>query len=313
MATNTQLTYDANAIREDLSDVIYNIDPTDTPFFTGVGKGDADQTMIEWQTEELDPTDSDNARIEGDDAIIQPPIETARLNNQCQITDKAVSVSGTSQAVNKAGITDNMAHQVTLKTVGMRRDIETILLSNQAKNAGTSSTARRVGSVLSWIATNDNFGATGASPAGTGADTRTDGTQRVFTEELLASTYQDCWTNGGQPDTLMVGAFNKRKFSSNFSGRATQFKDVEDKRVVASADIWEGDFGQVTVIPNRFMRARDALLLQMDMWSVDYLRAPRNWELAKNGDYFRRQVLAEWTLRSKQEAASGGIFDLTTS
>lgn len=313
MATNTQVTYDANAIREDLSDVIYNISPTETPFFTGVGKGSADATQIEWQTEDLEAPDESNARIEGDDAIIQPTVETVRLNNQTQITDKAVSVSGTSQAVIRAGVTDTMAHQVTLKTLAMRRDIETILLKNQAKSAGSSSTARKVGSVLSWLKTNTSEGAGGSDPTGDGSDTRTDGTQRVFTEELLASVYQDCWTNGGAPDTLMVGAFNKRQFSRNFNGRATQFKDVEDKRVVASADVWEGDFGAVTVIPNRFMRARDALLLQMEMWSVDYLRPPKNWELAKTGDSYKRQILSEWTLRSKQEAASGAIFDLTTS
>lgn len=312
MATNAQTTYDAKGIREDLSDVIYNISPTETPFMTGCGKGTASNTLIEWQTEDLEAVNGSNAKVEGDDASIDPSVETTRVNNQCQISSKTAEVSGTNQAVNHAGITNAMAHQVSLKVLALRRDMETILLSNQAKNAGTRDTARKLGSVLSYINTNTNLGTGGANPTGDGSDTRTDGTQRKFTEAMLAETFQDCWTEGGQPETLMVGAFNKRTVSG-FTGIATRMKDVEDKRIIASADVWEGDFGAVTVIPNRFMRARDALMLQMDMWEIVWLRSLRNWELAKNGDYYRRQILGEYTLRAKQEKASGGVFDLKTA
>jgi hypothetical protein len=204
-----------------------------------------------------------------------------------------------------------------LKGLELRRDMESILVgTNQAKNAGAAATARTLASILSWIGTNDDFGGgAGASPAALlGASTRTDGTQRAFKESQLKNVFQSSWTQGGKPDTVMVGGFNKQVFST-FVGRATPTEDTKSKKIVASVNAYESDFGTVKVIANRFMRSRDCLVLEMDKWAVAYLKGRKmvSKPLARNGDSERAQILSEYTLEARNEKASGGVFDLTTS
>ena len=102
--TNTFDTYDgANAIREDLADVIYNISPTETPFLSNASKGTATNTLHEWQTDSLAAV-ATNAQIEGDDYNGDSRSATTRLTNYTQISAKAVTISGTDDAVNNAGM-----------------------------------------------------------------------------------------------------------------------------------------------------------------------------------------------------------------
>jgi len=316
LPTNTFATYQAIGNREDLSDVIYRIDPSDTPFMSGVEREKATAVNHEWQTQALDAVDTANAVLEGDDATTDTTTPTVRLGNIAQISDKVARVTGTQQAVDHAGRDDEMAYQEMLKGLALKRDMESILVgTNQAKVSGDTTTARKLASILAWIATNDNFDSGGSSPSPVdGTDARNDGTQRAFTEAQLKSVLSAAWTSGGKPDTIMTGAFNKQVFST-FTGRATPTEDTRAKRITASVDAYESDFGTLKVVPNRFSRSRDVLVLQMDMWAVAYLpgRKMVSIPLAKTGDSERRQILSEYTLVSRNEKASGGVFDLTTS
>jgi hypothetical protein len=315
--SNTYQTYTAIGNREDLSDRIYRIDPTDTPFQSGIEREKATAVLHEWQTQALEAAGA-NAKVEGDDATAVTAVPTVRLSNYCQISSKTVSVSGTQQAVEHAGRDDEMAYQEMLKGMELKRDMEFILLANTAKTAGDSTTARNTASALSWIKSNTSksTGATtGVDPtAADGTSTRTDGTQRAFTEAQLKTVLQSIWINGGKPDTIMVGAFNKQVFST-FTGRATPTEDAKSKKIVASVDFYESDFGRLKVTPNRFMRSRDCLVLQMDMWALSFLNGRKmvSIPLAKTGDSTKRQVLSEYALTARNEKASGGVFDLTTS
>jgi hypothetical protein len=308
--TNTHTTYASVGNREDLADIIYNVDPTETPFISSVSKTKATGVFHEWQTQALASVDTDNAVLEGNDAVTDATTATVRLGNYCQISDKVPSVTGTQQVIDKAGRDDEMDYQVILKGKELKRDMESILLSNQARNAGAAGTARRLGAMLSWIATNDNH--VGTSPAGTGADVRVDGTQRAYTEALLKAALQAIWTSGGNPDTIMLGGFNKQVMSS-FVGRGTPTEDTKSKKIIATVDIYEGDFGTLKVKANHFMRSRDVLILQMDMWAVAYLRNMKTTDLAITGDSRSKQIICEYTLESRNEKASGAVFDLTTS
>jgi hypothetical protein len=316
LPTGTFATYAAIGNREDLSDTIYRIDPTQTPFMSMAERENAKAVNHEWQTQALASVDTANAVLEGDDAVTDSATPTVRLGNICQISDKVARVTGTQEAVDKAGRDSEMAYQEMLKGMELKRDMESILCgTNQAKNAGAAATARATASVLSWIGTNDDFGASGASPTTLdGAATRTDGTQRAFTEAQLKTVLSAAWTQGGQPDTIMVGAFNKQQFST-FTGRSTPMEEAKSKKIVASVDAYESDFGTLKVVPNRFSRTRDCLVLQSDMWAVGYLpgRKMVSIPLAKTGDSERRQILSEYCLVSRNQAASGGVFDLTTS
>lgn len=316
LPTNTVTTYQAIGNREDLSDMIYRIDPTDTPFMSGVDKEKATAVNHEWQTQALAP--ASNAQLEGDDPTANALVPTVRLGNLCQISYKMAQVSGTQQAVDHAGRDNELAYQEMLRGLELKRDIETILVgTSQAKAAGSTSTPRKTASVLSWIVSNTSKGTAGgaADPAATdGTGTRTDGTQLAFTEVRLKTVLSSIWTNGGKPGTIMTGAFNKQVFST-FTGRSTAIEEAKSKKIVASVDAYESDFGKLKVVANRFQRPRDVLVLEMDKWAVAYLNG-RNMisiPLAKTGDSDRRQVLAEYALVARNEKASGGVFDNTTS
>jgi len=318
LPSSTFVTYSAVGNREDLSDMIYRIDPTDTPFMSGADKEKATAVNHEWQTQALAAASAGNAQLEGDDPTTNTTTPTVRLGNLCQISYKVARVSGTQQAVDHAGRDNEIAYQEMLKGLELKRDIETILVgANQAKVAGNTSTPRQTASILSWIVSNTSKGTAGgaADPsAADGTGTRTDGTQIAFTEARLKAVLSSIWTNGGKPDTIFTGAFNKQVFST-FTGRATAFEEAKSKKIVASVDAYESDFGKLKVVANRFQRARDVLVLEMDKWSVAYLNG-RNMisiPLAKTGDSERRQILAEYALVARNEKASGGIFDNTTS
>lgn len=315
LPTNTFTAHEAIGNREDLSDVIYNIDPTDTPFLSMCDTTKAKAVKHEWQTQALAAAVSTNAVLEGDDAVTDAATPTVRLYNYMQISDKVARVSNTQQAVDHAGRDDEMDYQVMLKGKELKRDMETVLLSAQVASAGSTSAARALAGILCWIATNDDFDAGGSSPSPIdGSDARNDGTQRAFTEAQLKNALQLTWTSGGSPNVISVGGFNKQVFST-FTGRATPTEDAKSKKIVAAVDAYESDFGRLKVIANRFQRSRDCLILQDDMWKVSYLpgRKFMAQDLAVTGDSKRRQILSEFTLEACNEKSSGGVFDLTTS
>jgi hypothetical protein len=268
LPTNTFATYEAIGNREDLSDVIYRIDPTDTPFMSGIEREKASAVNHEWQTQSLAAADNTNAQLEGDDANTNTVTATIRLGDICQISTKVARVTGSQRAVDHAGRDDELAYQEMLKGLELKRDMEMILVgTNQAKATGSDTAARKTASVLSWTKTNTSKGSGGSDPStADGAGTRTDGTQRAFTEANLKAVLQSMWNSGGKPDTIMLGGFNKQVMST-FTGRATPIEETKSKKIIAAVDAYESDFGTVKVVPNRFQRARDVLVLEMDKWA----------------------------------------------
>ncbi len=315
----TYATYTTVGIREDLGDIIYSISPTETPFMSGVGKSKATNTLHQWQTDALSDVAA-NAQAEG--ATISYPTlsATTKLGNHTQISSKAVQVSGTNDAVTSAGRNSELAYQVAKSAKELKRDMETALLSNVAAAAGSAgSPTRKLGGVQTWISTNVSAGA-GGSGAGGGA-IRTDGTQRAFTEDLLKGVLVQCFNSGGNPNMIMVNAFNKQRLSG-FTGGSTRFDAAEDRRLITSIDVYESDFGTMQVAPNRFIRqanataakrGQDALVLEMDMFSVAFLRDFSLQNPAQTADADQRFMVAEYTLESRNEAASGMVTDITTS
>jgi hypothetical protein len=312
--SNTWSTYDAEGEREDLSNVIYNISPTETPFMSAIAKAKATFTNHEWQKDSLTAASGSNAAIEGNEVTFAAPTSSTKLGNYSQISVKSVIVSGTLEATNRAGRNNEMAYQISKASKELKRDMETSLCANNAKVAGNDSTARELGGVESWIASNDVMSAAGnpASPTGDGSDARTDGTQRAFTEAQLKAALKLVWDSGGDPTMLQCGSFNKQKLSG-FTGGSTRFDPAENKRLVAAVDVYESDFGALTVAPNRFSPSRSVHIITPDMWAVAFLRDFQLEDLAKTGDAQKQFLLAEYTLESRNEAASGGVFDLTTS
>ena len=312
---NTFSTYDnADNIKEAVDNIIRNLDPHETPLLNGLKTGSASSTYEEWLEDTL-AAPIDNKVIEGDDATTDASSKATRRGNYTQISDKVARVTGTDEAVAKYGRSSEMDYQIMKKGKELKTDMEHAVAGlNNARVAGNDTTARELASMQSWINTNTSFGATGADPTGDGTDARTDGTQRAFTEDLLKDVLQSCWEqSGGQATEVYTGAFNRGVFSG-FDGNAAQVQhNNSDKRIIATAKVYEGDFHTLTVVPCRNIRARDALVIDRNMWEIAYLRPFHTVELAKTGDSEREQLLVEYTLKSLNEKSSGGVFDLTTS
>jgi hypothetical protein len=317
LPASTLATYEAIGNREDLSNIVSRIAPTDTPFYSSLAKIKASAVKHEWQTQDLASAVSSNAQLEGDDPGTTAVTARVRRGNNCQIAYKVARVTGTQQSIQTAGVPNELANQKMLKGLELRRDIETQLLSNQATNAGADATARVSASALSWIGSNTSKGTAGgaADPATQdGAAIRTDGTQIAFTEARLKTVLAAIWTSGGNPNVIYTGSFNKQTFST-FTGRSTPMEEAKSKKIVASVDAYESDFGKLKVTANRFQRSRDVLIIQNDKWALGHLNN-RNMigiPLAKTGDSDRVQILSEYVLVSYNEKASGGVFDNTTS
>lgn len=318
--TNTFDSYDQVGILEDLTDIIHDVSPTDTPFYSSCAKTRATNTYHEWQTDAL-RSSAANAHIEGDDTTATARTPTVRLGNYTQIFKDAVVVTGTDTGLNKAGRSDEMDYQLVKTGREIRLDIEKALLDNNARAAGNSTTARELAGVPAWIYTNTSFSAdgtpAGADPTGDGTDARTDDSTPVaFSQTRMNTVLQSIWenSNGENNLTVLLNAFQMNValgFTGNNAQRATI--DATKRKVVNVVDVYMTPWGTVDFVMSREIRARDVLALNMSYWKIPVLRGFETEPLAKTGDNEKRQMVTELTLESCNEKASGGVFDNTTS
>ena len=309
--TNTLVSSDNVGNREDLIDVIARVAPEKTPVLSAIGSGKADGSKHEWQTEDLDSVDGDNKHLDGDDTAADAANLTTRLDNQCQIMKKAPAVSGRTEAVKKAGRKSEMARQVKLKSLSLKRDMEARITGNYSKVAGTNSVPGECAGMEAWLTSNVSRGTGGASNAqGTAA---TDGTQRPFTEDLLVSVLESCHSNGAQPNMIFAGIKNKGKFNA-FAGRAQTVVNAENTKTVhGSVSFYESDIGMLKIVPNQHMRDRSVLVIDPKYWKTCYLRKFKVEDLSKTGDSWKKQLLVDFTIEALNEKSSGVIADLTTT
>ena len=304
--TGTFITTAAIGNREDLSDIIYRISPTQTPFLNLASKSKATNTLHEWQTQDLASAVTNNAAVEGDNAAGKTVTPTVRLNNRTQISTKTVVVAETQRAMNPAGRKDELGYQVSMAALEIKRDME-----SSATQLDVLATApRQSRGLLGWCYDNSSNGGGAYAAASYTANTgQTNGTTRAFTEAQVKSVLQSIYTAGGEPDTIMLPPAMKQTFST-FTGNATRMDKSEDAKLYAAIDVYVSDFGEIKAVANRFMRTRDVFLLQSDKWAIAYLRPFTTNELAKTGDAEQRQLVVEWTVEARAPKANGAIFDL---
>ena len=324
--SNTYETYDAKGVREELADTISNISPEETPFSSLIGRKAVNTTHPEWQTDSLATPDTANNRPEGNDWTYDAITATTRVGNYTQISDKPVLISGSLEATDKAGRKSELAYQVAKKGLELKTDMEVTLLSNQASSAGSGNgaTNRTLGGLRAWLATNDNMDAGGASggynTSTNVVDAATNGTQRAFTKTLFDAVILSTYNAGGSPDVFMVAPYVKTVFSTilDDANVVPLRKDVTKGQavIVAAADMYQSDFGLITVVPNRQMAragatvARNAFLLDPSTLAIGDFRPVSLEKPAKTGDAEKRVLVCEYTLIVKNEAANGVIADL---
>lgn len=318
--TNTVSAHSAIGNREDLANVIYDISPTDTPLVSSIPRTKATGVFHELQTDALRAAAANRA-IEGNDATAKTFVATTRIGNYCQISEVTVSVSGTQRSVDSAGRADELSYQVARAGRELKRDMEYACSRNQASSAGGAGTARSLASIESWLATNKTSLGTGTAQttpgyaAGVVAAPTDSSVAGTFTKAGLDAVIQACWNSGGEPTVIMVGPHNRTKISgfTGISTLQTPANGNADTMLMGAIDLYKSNFGTLKVVPNRFQRDQTALVLDMEYLGLATLRDISMYDLAKTGDADRKQMLVEYTLEVRNEAASGKVTDLTTS
>ena len=318
IVTNTFTTFDAKGIREDLSNIITNIAPEETPYMSNIGRESVSNSLFEWQTDTLAAAAA-NKQLEGDDvASFDAVTATVRMQNYAQISRKTIVLSATEEVVNKAGRRSELAYQIAKRGSELKRDQEFSMLNGAVAAAGSTSVARGTASLGAFIKTNVDMQTNGANPSYTTLpnNARSDGNVRTFTETILKNVIQQVWAAGGTPKILMTGPVNKQRVSG-FSGIASARYNLNGgdrpATIIGAADIYVSDFGQVQVVPNRFQRERDAWVIDPEYAKMTTLRPYQQIELAKTGDAEKRMLIVEWGHKVLAENAHGLAADLITS
>ena len=307
--TNAFDTYSAQADREDLSNIIYNISPMQTPFMSSIGKRNIKNVVFDWQTESL-PTPSSAGQLEGFELSRSAATATTRESNVAMISSRDATVTGSQNASDAAGKRSEMAHQLAIMSKALKRDMEEALCQNGGKTTGNATTARKTGGFESWIKSNYSKAAAGA-PTG-GGTAPTDGTQRALTEALLKDVLELAFTNGGEPSLAICGPVNKQKISG-FTGRTQARQFVDANTVEASVSVYSSDFGELKIVPSNRSREASLLLVDPEFAKVSYLRDFKTVDIATIGDAETKMIVVEYGLEVSNEAAHGIIADLTTS
>lgn len=317
---NTRLTFGGVQVREDLSDIIYNISPMDTPFMSGAGKGSCSNTLFEWQKDELAAAAA-NQKLEGDDPASLAVVEPTKLTNYTQISEKAVQTSGTAEAVDWAGRKSAQAYQLAKRAKEIKRDMELMLTGEDVKAAGAAGVARKTGAFMSWlgdaVAADSNIidGSAGTpiANAGTGTSVAAPaGADAVLTMDMVNDCVQQVWEAGGNPDVIMCDASLKVKMSALAGSVVADLVTNHDKaspaHAVNSVDVIVTDFGTFKIVPSRLCLANQLYIVDFDFWSIDYLRPFTTETLAKTGDSVKQMMVAEYGLRGKNGQANGAVI-----
>jgi Family of unknown function (DUF5309) len=310
--TNTLQTYQSTNNAEDVTDIVMNISPVDTPLLTMAKKTTAEATYTQWPIESLSAVDTANANIEGDDATVDASTTPTLVGNYTQLMDKVASVTTTQNAIKKYGVKNEMAKQMAKKGKELKRDMETTMFLNQARVIGAAGTAQKMRGLPGWLTTNDARAGDGAQ--GSASAAATDGTQRAFTEALFKAVVVTCITNADDlPSVVMAGPANRANLSSQLSGNSTRFYDIKDGTLNASISVYRSDYGPLKLVMNRFQRERDMFFLNPAFIGVRTLEPMQTVDLARTGLTEKKQLWTNFTLEVSNEAAHGVLADLLTA
>lgn len=306
-------------VREDLSDRIGELFPDDCPFQKAIDRESASQVFHEWQTDSLTAASAQNKTIQGDDLTNDSRANTVRQGNYTQIMKKVVGSSTTMEASRTAGRASELGRELMKAGREIKTDAELRFTANLAAVAPASGTAGESAGALCFLRSHSYLGATGTQPTYSGGTTvgypnaaAGNGTQRTYTETLLKTALADCWISGGNPKMVITDMAHKQ-IAAAFAGLATARRESGDKplTIVAGADIYVSDAGNVQFVPSRFCSARDAFVVDPEYWAVAELDPLKVIDLAKTGLATRKALYQEVTLVSRNEAASAVIRDLT--
>jgi hypothetical protein len=311
MATYTSAT--AIGEREDLSDVIYRIDPDETPLVSNAQKETTKGIFHEWQVQELAAAVDTNSASEGADYSYVNPSATTRLGNYHQIAVQAASVSNTLDVVDKAGRDKETAYVKVLKGIEQRRDIEKSLFKNEARSA---SEPRKTAKLITWI-TNVDAPADMAAATGDGSDTADlTGTAASLTLAKIDAAMLAAYNDGGAPNMLLMSPTNKQNFSGLSSGSVSTnqitYTAPREAAIIGSVSLYLSDFGELAVTVDRQCPNSEMYLIDTDYVCIGSLpgRMFSVSDVAPTGDATKFAIVSEYTLIVKAPKAHGAVIGL---
>jgi len=307
-------TQNAVGEKEQLADIIYRIDPAETPIFSNVKKETSNGIFVEWQVQDLASASATNYHNEGATTATAAATPTSRIGNYHQISKKVFATSGTLDAVDSAGREREHNYQKVLKALELRRDIEKSIGDTDVARDGSD--PRKSASLSCWI-TNGSVGASGAFATGDGTDAISAGTARPLTLALIEDGMQDAWTEGGKPELMIASATNRANFSDlsatgNLVSNDVNMTAAKEVTYVGSTSVFLTDFGTVQAVPSRFMGNDRVFLIDPNFVSIATLNG-RNFleqELSQDGDAKTSHLISEWSLKPTAPKAHAAIFDL---
>lgn len=288
--------YDEVGKKEDVSEVISNISPTKTPFSSMIGDRKVSNTLFQWQEDSLAAVAA-NAAVEGFTAADATLTPTVMRSGYTQILQKTIKVSGTADAVDTYGRAKESAYQMAKASAEVKRDFENACVGlEQAATVGSSGVARLLTSFYSQVAT--------ANKLATG------GTSTIPTEANLLTQLQVVFAAGGDPSVAMVTPTNSITVA-DFAKASGRYRTLQtggsDKSIVNVVDLYVSPFGEVKVVINRFIKAKDTYIFDPANWKRAVLR---NWfreTLAKTGDNTSMMLVGEFGLQHSNQLASATI------
>ncbi len=296
---------------EDVSDIITNISPPETPFQTTIGAESTYARLFEWQEDALDAV-TQNSNPEGADPTEQTLVETVMRSNVCQILEKTVLVSATADTVRKYGRATELGYQLSKKGAELKRDLEyNFVGTGQTSSAGTEAAPTRLMSGYQVQVGAANIIDAGIVKYGTAPN--------PLSEEMILDCAEAIYNSGGYFSVLMLRPSDSQ-LVANFAYATGRERDYGTGRSLVNViDLYVSPYGQMSVIINRFIRGNnsgdstiDALIYEPDAWAKVSLRPWARTTLAKTGDNTKVQIVGEMSLKHNNFLCSGFINDIDT-
>jgi hypothetical protein len=298
---STYTTYSIVGQKEDVSDIITDISPTDTPMVSMIKTQKVSNRIYQYQTDALESAASNKA-VEGADASIAALTPTVMISGNTQILTKAFQVSATSDATATYGRAKETAYALGRALKAIKRDLEFAFVG--ASNAAVAGNAS--GPVAREMASADQLIASGVTK-----DQGSNATD-ALTEAKLLELGQAVFEAGGDPSVFMVSP-GKAQIIAGFtgaSGRNRNFNDAQ-KTLTNVIDLYVSPYGEYKVVLNRHQMTTHAFLLDPSMWRAAVLRPFTRTLLAATGDSQKHFCVGEYGLMHMNPSASGQITGLS--
>ena len=299
--------------REDLSNLIANVDARSTPFTSMAKKGKKPgNVLMGWQMDKYeDPAvtgtvDGTDVDMTSAGSFTNPAKNRALMQNYAQIFRRVFRISGLADEIQVvAGVKSELANGIAKKLVEIKRDMEMTFLNDadaQIDNGTNAYLTKSLGSFLhasgtggggSDITVPSNFRCTAIDTTASGS----------LTEALVQTLLSTLFTNTGviRDYDLLLGTSLKRAFT-NFTQSVTAgsaghtaspiktfAQDASSKTFINAIDVFEGDFGRLRLHPSTFIAESGSAVafkgyaIPFDQVEIRYGKLPQIKELTDNG------------------------------